>query len=208
MDIPIPNPLADQISDRCLRCYKEQQWYGENFLYDFIGETDVAGQRILEIGCAEAGLLKFYQEKGAICSGLELSDVRFNNAILLNQANSLHLFQANICDPETYGNELTEPYDTIVMRDVLEHIDNKKTALKNIFELLKPNGKLFISFPPKYCAYAGHQQTVPQILGKIPYLHLLPNFIYKAYLKVIGCPGKKIDYLISVSYTHLRAHET
>jgi len=87
LDIPIPNHLVDQISDRCLRCYKEQQWYGENFLYDFIGDTDVAGQRILEIGCAEAGLLKFYQEKGAICSGLELSDVRFNNAILLNQAN-------------------------------------------------------------------------------------------------------------------------
>jgi len=66
LDIPIPNHLVDQISDRCLRCYKEQQWYGENFLYDFIGDTDVAGQRILEIGCAEAGLLKFYQEKGAI----------------------------------------------------------------------------------------------------------------------------------------------
>jgi len=155
LDIPIPNHLVDQISDRCLRCYKEQQWYGENFLYDFIGDTDVAGQRILEIGCAEAGLLKFYQEKGAICSGLELSDVRFNNAILLNQANSLHLFQANICDPETYASELTEPYNTIVIRDVIEHIDNKKTALKNIFELLRPNGKLFISFPPKYCASAG-----------------------------------------------------
>jgi len=207
LDIPIPNHLVDQISDRCLRCYKEQQWYGENFLYDFIGDTDVAGQRILEIGCAEAGLLKFYQEKGAICSGLELSDVRFNNAILLNQANSLHLFQANICDPETYASELTEPYNTIVMRDVIEHIDNKKTALKNIFGLLKPNGKLFISFPPKHCAYAGHQQTAPRILGKIPYLHLFPDFIYKAYLKVIGCPEKKIDYLISTKKTRISINQ-
>jgi len=63
LDIPIPNHLVDQISDRCLRCYKEQHWYGNYFLYDFIGDTNVAGQRILEIGCAEAGLLKFYQEK-------------------------------------------------------------------------------------------------------------------------------------------------
>ena len=85
MDISIPTQIADQVSDRCLRCYREQQWYGENFLFDFIGDTDVAGKRILEIGCAEAGLLIFYQNKGAICSGLELSDVRFNNALLLNE---------------------------------------------------------------------------------------------------------------------------
>ena len=116
-------------------------------------------------------------------------------------------FQANICEPETYASELTEPYNTIVIRDVIEHIDNKKTALKNIFQLLKPNGKVFISFPPKYCAYAGHQQTVPQILGKIPYLHLLPDFIYKVYLKLIGCPGKKIDYLISTKRTRISINQ-
>ena len=167
MDIPIPTQVADQVSDRCLRCYREQQWYGENFLFDFIGDTNVSGKRILEIGCAEAGLLKFYQNKGAICSGLELSDVRFNNALLLNESSVLHLFQANI------------------------------------FNLLKPGGKLFMSFPPKYCAYAGHQQTVPTLLGKLPYLHVLPNFIYKAYLNLISCPEKKINYLISTKETRI-----
>ena len=69
MDFSIPDYVADQISDRCLRCYDEQQWYGKNFLYDYIGDLDVTGKRILEIGCAEAGLMKFYNDKGAICSG-------------------------------------------------------------------------------------------------------------------------------------------
>ena len=63
MDISIPTQMADPITDRCLRCYREQQWYGENFLFDFIGDTDVSDKRVLEIGCAEAGLLKFYQKK-------------------------------------------------------------------------------------------------------------------------------------------------
>ena len=84
MDIPIPTQVADQVSDRCLRCYREQQWYGENFLFDYIGDTNVVGKRILEIGCAEAGLLKFYVDKVALCSGMELSDIRYNNAVLLN----------------------------------------------------------------------------------------------------------------------------
>ena len=194
MDIPIPTQVADQVSDRCLRCYREQQWYGENFLFDFIGDTNVSGKRILEIGCAEAGLLKFYQNKGAICSGLELSDVRFNNALLLNESSVLHLFQANICEPDSYSNKIIEKYDTIVIRDVIEHIEDKATALANIFNLLKPGGKLFMSFPPKYCAYAGHQQTVPTLLGKLPYRHVLLNFLYKAYLNLIDRPDKKINY--------------
>ncbi|MBT7519663.1 MAG: class I SAM-dependent methyltransferase, partial [Candidatus Marinimicrobia bacterium] len=203
MDISIPTQVTDQVSDRCLRCYREQQWYGENFLFDFIGDTNVTGKRILEIGCAEAGLLKFYQNKGAICSELELSDVRFNNALLLNEPNAFHLFQANICEPDSYSNEIIEKYDTIVIRDVIEHIENKTTALANIFNLLKPGGKLFVSFPPKYCAYAGHQQTVPTLLGKLPYLHVLPNFIYKAYLNLISCPVNKINYLISTKETRI-----
>ena len=195
--------MANQVSDRCLRCYREQQWYGDNFLLDFIGDANVAGKRILEIGCAEAGLLKFYQKKGAICSGMELSDVRFNNALLLNEPNELHLFQANICEPDTYKSEISDKYNTIVIRDVIEHIEDKNTALTNIFSLLKPGGKLFMSFPPRYCAYAGHQQTVPNILGKLPYLHALPNYIYKAYLNLIGCPEKKINYLLSTKQTRV-----
>ena len=102
MDISVPSHIAEQISNRCLRCYNEQQWYGENFLFDYVGDSNVSGKSILEIGCAEAGLLKFYFDKGAKCSGMELSDIRFNNAVLLNGDNSLHLFQANICEPQSY----------------------------------------------------------------------------------------------------------
>ena len=199
----IQNHVLNQISDRCLRCYDEQKWYGENFLFDYIGDSDVIGNKILEIGCAEAGLMKFYNEKGAICSGLELSDTRYKNAVLLNDDKSIHLFQADICKPETYENHIREGYDTIIIRDVIEHIPDQQLALENIHAMLKPGGKLFISFPPKYCPYAGHQQTIPKLLGKIPYLHLLPNFIYVYYLRLIGCPEKKIEYLLDTKETRI-----
>jgi hypothetical protein len=77
--------LSSKISKRCLRCFDEQQWYGENFLFKYSQIKSVLNKTILEIGCAEAGLLKFYRKKGAICSGIELSDIRFNNALLLNK---------------------------------------------------------------------------------------------------------------------------
>ena len=60
-----------------------------------------------------------------------------------------------------------------------------------------------MSFPPKYCAYAGHQQTIPKPLGKLPFLHLMPNSVYVFYLRVIGCPEKKIKYLIDTKKTRV-----
>ena len=81
--------MIGDISERCLRCFKEQYWFGENFLFNYINEDSIKGKRVLEIGCAEAGLLKFYNDNGAMCSGLELSDTRFNNAMLLNDKDKL-----------------------------------------------------------------------------------------------------------------------
>ena len=187
----------NKISKRCLRCYSEQQWYGENFLFEYSKFKDVKSKKILEIGCAEAGLLKFYHKKGAVCSGIELSDIRFSNALLLDKKKEINLFQADICDPNSYNKYIKKKFDMIIIRDVIEHIDNKKIALENIFEILKPGGKLFMSFPPKYCAYSGHQQTIPNFFGKLPFIYMLPDAMYKKYLKLISCSEKKIKYLIS-----------
>ena len=205
MEILIPAHISKEISNRCLRCYNEQYWYGKNFLFDYMVEHSIAGKNVLEIGCAEAGLLKFFSSKGAECFGMELSDVRFKNATLLNETNSdkFHLFQANICVPETYKTFLKEKFDFIIIRDVIEHIPEKEIALKNIYSLLKEGGKLFMSFPPKHCPYAGHQQTAPKVLAKLPYLHLLPNIIYRYYLAFIGCNNNKIDYLIRTKETRI-----
>tara|TARA_Y100000996_G_scaffold79013_1_gene53681 strand:- start:898 stop:1701 length:804 start_codon:yes stop_codon:yes gene_type:complete len=193
----------NKISKRCLRCYSEQQWYGENFLFDYSQFKDVTNKRILEIGCAEAGLLKFYHKKGAVCSGIELSDIRYNNALLLDKRNEINLFQADICNPTSYKKHIKKNFDMIIMRDVIEHIDNKRIALSNIFNILKPGGKLFMSFPPKYCAYSGHQQTISNLFGKLPYIYMLPDVIYKKYLRLISCPEKKIEYLIMTKKTRI-----
>ena len=203
MNLSTSKESINKISKRCLRCYSEQHWYGENFLFDYSQFKDVTNKRILEIGCAEAGLLKFYYKKGAVCSGIELSDIRYNNALLLDKRNEINLFQADICNPTSYKKHIKKNFDMIIMRDVIEHIDNKRIALSNIFNILKPGGKLFMSFPPKYCAYSGHQQTISNLFGKLPYIYMLPDVIYKKYLRLISCPEKKIEYLILTKKTRI-----
>lgn len=196
-----------EINERSMRAFREQAWYGENFLAEFLGIDNYSGKRILEVGPAEAGLLHFFHSIGATCAGIELSPLRYANAQLLNKYSDIKLEKGDICNPSSYSHTFPIQFDIIVIRDVIEHIDDKLTALKNMLELLAPDGRLFISFPPRYCPYAGHQQTVKNPLCKIPYIHLLPNDIYSAYLRLMGHPFTGIDYLIATKKTRVSINE-
>tara|TARA_B100000029_G_scaffold216483_1_gene214284 strand:+ start:7775 stop:8653 length:879 start_codon:yes stop_codon:yes gene_type:complete len=199
---PIPESL-DEINERSMRAFKEQSWYGDHFLSAFLGITNYENKKILEVGPAEAGLLHYFQTLGAQCTGIELSPLRFTHSQLLNRNSVIKLEKGDICDPSSYSNIISNEFDIIIIRDVIEHIDDKLMALKNMYKLLSPKGLLFISFPPRYCPYAGHQQTVKNFFCKIPYLHLLPNSIYKSYLKFFGHPSSGIEYLIATKRTRI-----
>ena len=59
---------------------------------------------------------------------------------ILNRKLEINLFQADICIKESYEKYALKSYDTIIIRDVIEHIEDKELALTNIFNLLKPGG--------------------------------------------------------------------
>ena len=84
------------------------------------------------------------------------------------------------------------------MRDVIEHVFDQESAMKNIKELLKPEGKLFISFPPKYSPFAGHQQNSSRTLSKLPFLHLLPTLLYRLFLMFVMEKKEKIDSFLEI----------
>jgi len=198
----IPKKI-NEINKRSMRAFKEQYWYGENFLYNFFEIKKLTGKSILEIGPGEAGLLKFFSEKGANCTGIELSPLRFSHSKLLNNLNHIELLTGDICNKNSYQHLVKHKFDFIIIRDVIEHIDDKYDALNNMYDLLSNNGQLFISFPSKYCPYAGHQQTIKNNLGKIPYIHLLPNFIYKVFLNFLNHPKESISYLLATKSTRI-----
>ena len=131
---------ASDINDRSMRAYREQYWYGGNFLANYIGIEDYMGKRILEVGSAEAGLLKFFHELGARCTGMELSPLRFSHSKLLNDTSEIKLVKGDICNPDLYKESLAEGFDIIVIRDVIEHIEDKLSALTNVFNLLSEMG--------------------------------------------------------------------
>ncbi|MBU0711500.1 class I SAM-dependent methyltransferase [bacterium] len=177
-----------EVINRHLRSYHEQYWYAKNVLEKFLEISNTKSLSICEVGPAEGGALKYFAEKGHRCYGVEFSEVRYNNSKFLNAKKDIHFVKGDITEPDTYMPQIGSPVDIIICRDVIEHIDTdqKFIGLQNMSNLLKPGGKMFISFPPKYSPYAGHQQVAPKILVKLPYLHLLPDRIYIRYLSIMG----------------------
>ena len=138
---------------------------------------------VFEIGCAEGGLLEVLQNMGIDASGVEISNERVKIAQEKNP--NLKITVGDITDPDLPA-KLNRKFDFIIMREVIEHIYKKKAAFDNINELLNENGYLFISFPPKFSPFAGHQQIGKSFLKTMPYLHLVPAILLRPTAKLFG----------------------
>ncbi|MBN2103331.1 class I SAM-dependent methyltransferase [bacterium] len=153
--------------------FYEQQKHTESYLIPYF-DQHLSGWRhfrILEVGCAEAGLIHVLCRNGIFVAGLELMPTRVALAKKMNP--ELNVQVGDITDPGIID-RFSEPFDLIVMRDVIEHITDRKTAFKNIGSLLKPQGYLYLTFPPRFSPFAGHQQNGKSFMKYLPYLQLLP----------------------------------
>ena len=51
--------------------------------------------------------------------------------------------------------------------------------------MLAQGGKLFITFPPYYSPFGGHTQILQSKWGMLPFLHLLPQPIFRYFVEKI-----------------------
>ncbi len=171
--------------------YYEQINFTKNYLLPYFEQNvpNFGKGKILEVGCAEGGFVKVIHEKGIEIKGLELEQSRVD--IANKKAPELDIIQADITDP-AITEKLEDKYDLIVMRDVIEHVPDRDAAFRNLNALLNADGYLFITFPPRFSGFAGHQQNGKSIFRYIPYVHFLPD----AIIRLLGSWLKESDKLI------------
>lgn len=165
--------------------FYEQKQYTKEYLLPYFQKHihEFHKKKILEVGCAEGGLLETLQSIGMDVYGVELSQERADLAKQKNE--SLRILVGDITNPNLYE-IFKEKFDMIIMREVIEHVAAKNSAFNNLDKLLNEKGYLFISFPPKRSPFAGHQQIGKSFLKAIPYLHILPTFILKSIARFFG----------------------
>lgn len=184
--------------------FDEQVYTTEKYVIPFIHEVFPihSGSKILEIGCGEGGNLVPFMDMGCEVTGIDMAANKIENAkaFLVNHPhyNRLRLITDDIYN-QTPGNEA---FDLIFMRDVLEHIHDQEKFMHFVKGFLKPDGKLFLGFPPWQSPFGGHQQMcINKYLSKIPYYHILPRKVYKMILKWGGESDAKINGLLEVKDT-------
>jgi SAM-dependent methyltransferase len=103
--------------------------------------------KILEVGSGIGNISEFFIHEQAL---ITLSDVRENYCRELRRKFSGHeVIQMDLVDPDfkEKHKKSASSFDGIFALNVLEHIDDHLTALKNISLLLKPGGKVLILVP-------------------------------------------------------------
>ncbi len=160
---------------------------------------------VLEIGCAEAGVLKSFLDYGCQCVGVELSPSRVELAKEFTRAEyesgQVRFFSKNIYDVD-FDTEIETKFDLVILKDVIEHIHDQERFMARLLDFLNPGGFVFFGFPPFAMPFGGHQQIcVNRFAAKLPYYHLLPEFMYRFILKRFGETDDKIEALLEIKET-------
>lgn len=143
------------------------------------------GDKVAEIGSAEGGVLAAFVEAGAtegLGTDIAQDRLEFGEQIAKICAVKIDFLYHNILTQDL-NEEWVEKYDLVLLRDVIEHLDDTTLALTNIKKMIKKGGKLFVTFPPYYSPYGGHQHTLANTWGKLPYIHWLPQPIFNFMMK-------------------------
>ena len=179
--------------------HRDRKWYyemqtlnAEKSVLPFIEEVMpiVPGTKVLEVGCAEGGVLKAFAKRGCLGVGVELDEARLQIAIDFNQedvySGAMTLVAKNVYDLE-FQNQYKRYFNLIVLKDVIEHIHDQEKVMIVLKNFLKPGGYIFFGFPPFNMPFGGHQQVAQsKLFAKIPYTHLLPMPLYKGLIKLLG----------------------
>ena len=184
--------------------FEEQAFTTKNHVIPFLKSSIEISPKstILEIGCGEGGNLLPFVEIGCNTTGVDMNPNKIKNA---------HIFYTNIQvknKPEfvltdIYDWETTQKFDIIMLRDVLEHIHNQEKFLSFVKKFLKPQGKLFLGFPPWQNPYGGHQQMFSSTISKLPFMHLLPSPIYTWILRKLHESETQIEAILEIKETRI-----
>jgi len=175
--------------------FHEQKKHTNTYLIPYFQKhlPNFKNLNVLEVGCAEAGFLEILHDLGMHVVGLELSESRVNLAKGKNP--DLNVLVGDITDSRVVE-QIGETFDLVVMRDVIEHVPDRISALGNIRELLKQGGYFYVTFPPRFSGFAGHQQNGRSLLRFVPFLHYLPNWLIRLLGKLFHERPELIENII------------
>lgn len=130
----------------------------------------ISEKRVLDFGCGSGRQTLALARSGArLAVGLD------TNSRVLESARELAARTPNV-DPERVAftesalPELEASFDVVISKDSMEHFSDPAGTLSTMRRLLKPGGRILISFgPPWYAPYGSHMH----FFTRVPWVNLL-----------------------------------
>ncbi len=106
-----------------------------------------AGARVLDLGCGNGSFLSLFRNRGWQLYGTDFSTAGI--AIATHHFPGIHFVLADATShplPEFLANQLGS-FDALISTEVIEHLYDPATFLRNAYSLLRPGGILVLSSP-------------------------------------------------------------
>lgn len=129
------------------------------------------GARVGDFGCHEGGMLEGLRDSAvASAVGFEINDDVVRSSPFVADER----FRIELADLTSLRHGEPE-FDLILLHDVLEHVVDCGAVLDAARRFLAPGGRIFVSFPPYWSPYGGHQHLASTWARATPYVHYLPE---------------------------------
>lgn len=146
----------------------------------FGDQPEWSGKRVLDLGCGHGAMSIQIAQAGGTVVGVDLNEQRVdfakrNLATCYGELSGSVSFQAA---DATQDLPIDEPFDIIVSKDTLEHVEDPTSLLRGLRKLLTANGVVYAGFSPLYYSPFGDHGNTGL---RLPWLHaVLPKRVVYA----------------------------
>ncbi len=104
----------------------------------------IAGKKVIDIGCGGGILSESMAQRGAVVSGIDMSQPSIEVA-------KLHLYESNLdvdyqrSTAEAFAEHHPHSFEVVTCMELLEHVPDPASVIRACAKLVKPGGHLFFS---------------------------------------------------------------
>lgn len=160
-------------------------------------ERDLAGKRILEIGCGRGGFSCWLARQPAPPEEVvaaDFSPAAVAKAEAFAQQSGVTNVRWEVADIQKLD-QFTSEFDTVISCETIEHVPDPPLAVQQLARVLKPGGRLFLT-TPNYMSMIGLYRVYCWVRGKkfdecgqpLVQWTMLPklrNWVRKARLRIV-----------------------
>jgi len=133
-----------------------------------VPERDLAGRRVLEIGCGRGGFAMWLAQHPAHpreVVGCDFSAAAVTKAADYATTHGVTGVRWDVADIQKLDQFADGEFDTITSTETIEHVPNPPLAVRQLARVLKPGGRLFLT-TPNYFSSIGLYRVYCWLRGK------------------------------------------